>query len=175
VPPRLLDAVRREQRQVDFGVSRIEQHAFADFLSRGELDRHLRRMRARYRARRDALVEALTEALPEVRVHGIRAGQHVMIQLRDGDRGRVIKEEAARRGVALTALCDYYLEWAEDSSLLLLGYARSSEAVIRAGVRELAAAVRGSAGGRSGNARGSHPERSEGDMSLGMPPSLRSG
>ena len=110
VPPRLLDAVQRQQRQVDFGVSRIEQHAFADFLSRGELDRHLRRMRARYRARRDALVEALTEALPEVRVHGIRAGLHVMIQLRDGDRGRVIQEEAARRGVALTALSDYYLD-----------------------------------------------------------------
>jgi GntR family transcriptional regulator / MocR family aminotransferase len=131
---------------VDFGVSRIEQHAFADFLSRGELDRHLRRMRARYRARRDALVEALTEALPEVRVHGIRAGQHVMIQLRDGDRGRVIKEEAARRGVALTALSDYYLGRSEDSSLLLLGYARCSEMVIRAGVRELAAAVRAGRG-----------------------------
>jgi GntR family transcriptional regulator / MocR family aminotransferase len=149
VPPRLLDAVRREQRQVDFGVSRIEQHAFADFLSRGELDRHLRRMRARYRARRDALVEALTEALPEVRVHGIRAGQHVVIQLRDGDQGRVIKEEAARRGVALTALSDYYLDRTEDSSLLLLGYARCSEVVIRAGVRELAAAVRAARGATS--------------------------
>jgi GntR family transcriptional regulator/MocR family aminotransferase len=142
VPPRLLDAVQREQRQVDFGVSRIEQHAFADFLSRGELDRHLRRMRARYRARRDALVEALIEALPEVRVHGIRAGLHVMVQLRAGDRGRVIRDEAARRGIALTALSDYYLEWADDSSMLLLGYGRSTEAVIRAGVRELAAAVR---------------------------------
>ena len=53
----------------------------------------------------------------------------------------MIKEEAARRGVALTALSDYYLARAGDSSLLLLGYARSSEAVIRAGVRELAAAV----------------------------------
>jgi GntR family transcriptional regulator / MocR family aminotransferase len=142
VPPRLLDAVQREQRQVDFGVSRIEQYAFADFLSRGELDRHLRRMRARYRARRDALVEALTGALPEVRVHGIRAGLHVTIQLRDGDRGRAIRDEAARRGVALTALSDYYLGRTEDSSMLLLGYARSSETVIRAGVRELAAAVR---------------------------------
>ena len=81
VPPRLLEAVQRQQRQADFGVSRIEQHAFADFLSRGELDRHLRRMRARYRARRDALVEALVEALPEVRVHGIRAGLHVTVQL----------------------------------------------------------------------------------------------
>jgi GntR family transcriptional regulator/MocR family aminotransferase len=141
VPPRLLDAVQREQRQADFGVSRIEQHAFANFLSRGELDRHLRRMRARYRARRDALVEALTEALPEVRVHGIRAGLHVTIELRDGDLARAIRDEAARRGVALTALSDYYLDRTEDSSMLLLGYARSSEAVIRAGVRELAAAV----------------------------------
>jgi GntR family transcriptional regulator / MocR family aminotransferase len=142
VPPRLLEAVQRQQRQVDFGVSRIEQHAFADFLSRGELDRHLRRMRVRYRARRDALVEALVEALPEVRVHGIRAGLHVTVQLLAGDRGRAIRDEAARRGVALTAMSDYYLDSTADSSMLLLGYARSSEGVIRAGVRELAAAVR---------------------------------
>jgi len=142
IPSRLMEAVQRHQREIDFGVSRIEQHAFADFLSRGELDRHLRRMRVRYRARRDTLVAALIEALPEVRVHGIRAGLHVMIQLRDGDQGRVIQAEAARHGVALTALSNYYLGQTEDSSMLLLGYARRSEAVIRAGVRELAVAVR---------------------------------
>jgi GntR family transcriptional regulator / MocR family aminotransferase len=142
VPPRLLQAVQQQQRQVDFGVSRIEQHAFADFLSRGELDRHLRRMRARYRARRDALVEALIESLPEVQVHGIKAGLHVTVQLLPSDRGRVIRDEAARLGVALTAMSDYYLDPSEDSSMLLLGYARSSEPLIRDGVRELAAAVR---------------------------------
>ena len=129
LPPRLLDAVQQQQRQTDFGVSRIEQHAFADFLSRGELDRHLRRMRARYRARRDALVEALTEELPEVRVHGIRAGLHVTVQLRDGDRGRVIRDEAARRGVGLTALSDYYLDRTEDSSHAAAGL----RAVLRGG------------------------------------------
>jgi GntR family transcriptional regulator/MocR family aminotransferase len=147
VPPRLLQAVQQQQRQVDFGVSRIEQHAFADFLSRGELDRHLRRMRVRYRARRDALVEALVEAQPEVRVHGIKAGLHVTVQLRPGDRARAIRDEAARRGVALTAMSDYYLEPREDTSMLLLGYGRSSEAVIRAGVTQLAAAVRVVRGG----------------------------
>ena len=141
VPPRLLAPVQEEHRQSDFGVSRIEQHAFADFLARGELDRHLRRMRARYRARRDALVEALSDALPEARVHGIRAGLHLTVQLRRGDRGRVIREEAARRGVALTALSDYYHDAREDSSLLLLGYGRCTDAGIAAGVRELAAAV----------------------------------
>jgi GntR family transcriptional regulator / MocR family aminotransferase len=142
VPPRLLAPVQHQQRLVDFGVSRIEQHAFADFLSRGELDRHLRRMRVRYRARRDALVEALIEALPEVKVHGIKAGLHVTVQLLPDDRGRVIRDEAARRGVALTAMSDYYLDRTEDSSMLLLGYARSPEPLIRAGVGELAATVR---------------------------------
>jgi hypothetical protein len=47
-----------------------------------------------------------------------------------------------RRRTALTALGDYYLDRTHDSSLLLLGYGRISEAVIRIGVRELAAAVR---------------------------------
>jgi GntR family transcriptional regulator/MocR family aminotransferase len=159
LPPRLLRAVQHQQRLADFGVSRIEQHALADFVSRGELDRHLRRMRAHYRARRDALVEALTDALPEVRVHGIRAGLHVTIQLRDGDRGRVIRDEAARRGVALTALSDYYLDRGEDSAMLLLGYARCSEAVIRAGVGELVAAVRSArAAGPNAPSRG-EPDR----------------
>jgi GntR family transcriptional regulator/MocR family aminotransferase len=141
VPARLLAAVQQRQRQMDFGVSRIDQHAFADFLGRGELDRHLRRMRVRYRAKRDVLVEALTEALPEARVHGIRAGLHVAVQLRVGDQARTIREEALRRGVALTAMSDYYLDRTADSSMLLLGYGRISEAGIRAGVRELAAAV----------------------------------
>jgi GntR family transcriptional regulator / MocR family aminotransferase len=142
VPARLLAAVQQHQRQMDFGVSRIDQHAFADFLSRGELDRHLRRMRVRYRARRDALVEALTEALPEVRVHGIRAGLHVAVQLRDTDQARTIREEALRRGVALTAMGEYYLDRTANSSMLLLGYGRISEPGIRAGVRQLAAVVR---------------------------------
>ncbi len=141
VPARLLGAVQQHQRQMDFGVSRIDQHAFADFLDRGELDRHLRRMRVRYRAKRDALVEALTESLPEARVHGIRAGLHVAVQLREGDWARTIREEALRRGVALTAMSDYYLDRIGDPTMLLLGYGRISEAGIRAGVRELAAAV----------------------------------
>ncbi len=50
VPPALLKAVSHEKLLADRGTARIEQHAFADFLTRGELDRHLRRMRARYRA-----------------------------------------------------------------------------------------------------------------------------
>jgi DNA-binding transcriptional MocR family regulator len=76
-----------------------------------------------------------------VRVHGIRVGLHITVQLLEGDRGRVIRDEAVRPGVGVTAMSDYYLDRTEDSSMLLLGYGRISEALIRAGVREMAAAA----------------------------------
>ena len=50
------------------------QQAFARFLTRGDNDRHLRRMRSHYRSRRDAMLAALAEALPEAEVLGIAAG-----------------------------------------------------------------------------------------------------
>jgi DNA-binding transcriptional MocR family regulator len=57
---------------------RLQQLAFADFLLRGELDRHLRRMRLRYRRRRDLLVRSLARELPMAEVGGIAAGLHVV-------------------------------------------------------------------------------------------------
>ena len=73
VPRALVDAVRPERLLVGQGTARIEQLAFARFLARGDLDRHLRRMRIRYRTRRDAMVAALAAELPEARVRGIAA------------------------------------------------------------------------------------------------------
>ena len=146
VPPQLLDAVTREKDIADKGTARIEQHAFADFLARGELDRHLRRMRARSRPRRDALVAALAEALPEATVHGIAAGLHATVRLPDGDED-AIKAEAARRRIRFNTMGDYRAE-AGGPPTLMLGYAAVSEAAIRAGIRELGEAVR--AAGRRG-------------------------
>jgi GntR family transcriptional regulator/MocR family aminotransferase len=142
VPPSLIEPVTHEKVLADRGTARIEQHAFADFLSRGELDRHLRRMRARYRSRRDALVEALTEALPEAAVRGVAAGLHVTVQLPDGDDERAIREEAHHRRVALETMSEFRPDARARPPALLLGYAQMPEPAIRAGVRELAQAVR---------------------------------
>ena len=142
VPPALLDAVTEEKILADRGTGRIEQHAFADFLARGELDRHLRRMRVRYRARRDALIEAIAEQLPDATVRGIAAGLHALVELPRGYDERAIGEELRERRIHAETLSDY---WPSDSSrppTLMLGYAKMSEPTIRAGVREIGEAVR---------------------------------
>ncbi len=95
VPARFLDTLRHDKLLADQGTARIEQHAFANFLKRGELDRHLRRMRATYRARRDALVNALEQELPEATVRGVAAGLHVTVELPEGYDEQAIKR--ARR------------------------------------------------------------------------------
>ena len=141
VPSRLLDAVAEEKRLADRTTAQIDQHAFAHFLTSGELDRHLRRMRVRYRSRRDALVEALAEELPEARVEGIAAGLHATVRLPDGDDERAIAEEAARRHVAIEVMADYRTGMA-GAPTLLLGYGQIAEPSIRPGVAALAEAIR---------------------------------
>ena len=119
---------------------RLEQLAFADFLERGELDRHLRRMRLRYRRRRDVLLEALAERLPQVEVRGIAAGLHVLAVLSPGsDEARVL-EEAHARGISLYGLGEHAVAPRPEAALLL-GYAVSQEPAIRAAVAKLAEAV----------------------------------
>jgi GntR family transcriptional regulator/MocR family aminotransferase len=146
VPPAWLQAVSDAKYLADMGTARIEQQAFADFLARGELDRHLRRMRVRYRHRRDALVAALADALPEAAVRGIAAGLHVTVELPLGHDEQAIRAEAARRRIRLNTMSDYRREPGVGPPTLMLGYAPLPEAAIRAGVRELAAAVRAVSG-----------------------------
>ena len=142
LPAALVGPVSAEKVLADRGTNRIDQHAFAGFLERGELDRHLRRMRIQYRARRDALVAALGEALPEGTVQGVAAGLHVTVRLPDGLDEAAVRAEAQRRGIALSTLGANRIGTGPLAPTLLLGYARLPEAAIAPGVRELAAAVR---------------------------------
>ena len=119
----------------------LEQRAFADFLLRGELDRHLRRMRLRYRRRRDVLVRALRRELPELEVRGLAAGLYVEAVLPEGtDEARVL-EEARARGVGLSGMSEHCAKVVREPALLL-GYAATPEPSLRRAVTILAEAVR---------------------------------
>ncbi len=142
VPPRIIDRVQEEQAFADFGAPRIEQHVFADFVARGELDRHLRRMRSRYRARRDALVEAFARWMPEAIVCGIAAGLHAVVRLPEGANETEILERAEKRGIAFSVLGAYEVERRGAPPTLILGYARNAEPVIELGVREIVRVIR---------------------------------
>jgi GntR family transcriptional regulator/MocR family aminotransferase len=143
LPPSLIEAVRTEKLLADQGTARIEQLALANFLARGDLDRHLRRMRVRYRSRRDAMTAALATHLPEALVRGIAAGLHVTVELPAHRDESAIAAAARARGVIISTLSDYSTTFSGQPTLIL-GYAQMTESRIHGGIQELAEAVRAS-------------------------------
>jgi GntR family transcriptional regulator/MocR family aminotransferase len=123
---------------------RLEQLAFEDFLLRGELDRHLRRMRLRYRRRRDVLVRELGRQLPELEVRGLAAGLYVEAVLPAGTDELRVVEEARERGVGLSGMSEHCAQVVREPALLL-GYAAAPEPSLRRAVAVLAEAVRAAA------------------------------
>src|SRR3954471_3324319 len=120
----------------DTGSPLLGQLALADMIERGELDRHLRRVRTSYRRRRDLLLAGLERFFPGVRVLGVAAGLHVAVQLAELVDERALVERAAAGGLALYAFRDR----AGPASTLLLGYANVPEPSIEPALRELRAA-----------------------------------
>ena len=122
----------------DRGATRIEEYAFADFLARGELDRHLRRMRARYRRQRDALVEAISRELPDATVTGISAGLHVTVRLPATYDDATLREQAVRQRILFNTMRDYRVDEqdARGADARVRRRSRAGDRAGRAGDRE---------------------------------------
>jgi GntR family transcriptional regulator/MocR family aminotransferase len=139
LPDRLVDAVADAKVAADRGSPALDQLAFADFLARGEFDRHLRRMRPVYRGRRDALLGALQEHAPDLVPAGIAAGLHLVTWLPADLPEAAVVAAAARRGLGVYGLEPYRMS--PGASGLLFGYATLSERAISEGIAILAAAI----------------------------------
>jgi GntR family transcriptional regulator/MocR family aminotransferase len=128
-PSWLSGALTYTKALADGGTPALSQLALAEFIGRGDLERHLRRMRLRYRARRAALMNALARELPSARAGGIPAGLFVPVHLPGVD-----ERTLAAAGVAAPLFAPGWLA---------LGFANLSERAIADGLRALAAAAYG--------------------------------
>lgn len=146
VPSRLADELAAAKKAIDLGSPALEQLAFADFLSRGELDRHLRRMRPIYRRRRDALLEALGRHLPELEPVGASAGLHVLVWLPPDTDVAAFRQATAAAGVGLDEFA-WRGEGPDRQLGVIFGYGQIDERDVDAGVRALAATIAASRNG----------------------------
>ena len=108
-------------------VSRFEQQTLCRFMEEGCFTRHLARMRGAYKARMEALVQALEDRFgrERIRLEGRHTGLHLLLTLRDGPGEAEMSASAAREGVGLRGLSEYYLAGAErcPPNTVILGYA----------------------------------------------------
>jgi GntR family transcriptional regulator/MocR family aminotransferase len=120
----------------DAGSEAIGQLTLADFIARGELDRHIRRMRLRYESRRETLLRAVDRWLPDARASGAHAGLFELVLLPDAIEESRLLRAAAERGVGAEGLALHRFA-ADGPPGILLGYGSLSEPAIEQGVRLL--------------------------------------
>jgi GntR family transcriptional regulator/MocR family aminotransferase len=124
----------------DSGTEVLGQMTLADFISRGELDRHLRRMRLRYARRRRALLEMLCELVPTPRTREDPAGLFELLELPAGVDEPSLLAAAARRGVGLEGLSLHHSGDVRSAGVLV-GYAGLAEPALIQAMRLIAEAM----------------------------------
>jgi GntR family transcriptional regulator/MocR family aminotransferase len=124
----------------DAGSEVIGQLALHNFITRGELDRHIRRMRLRYQARRETLLESLARSLPQARAVGSAAGLHELIELPEDIQEPAFIAAAAQHGVGIEGLSMHRFAH-EGPPGIVLGYGNLSEPAIEHGIHLIAKAI----------------------------------
>ncbi|MFD6421446.1 PLP-dependent aminotransferase family protein [Streptomyces sp. NPDC060198] len=111
----------------DWTTGSLDQLTLAEFIASGAYDRHVRAMRLRYRRRRDQLVAALADRAPEIRISGIAAGLHAVLELPEGTERSVISA-AAFQGLALEGLSYFrHPDAARERDALVISYGSPSD------------------------------------------------
>ncbi|MFI9321325.1 PLP-dependent aminotransferase family protein [Kitasatospora aureofaciens] len=149
LPDALVEPVARLKVLADTMSPVLDQLTLAELITSGTYDRHVRRCRLHYRRRRDRLVAALAEHAPHVRVTGIAAGLHAVLQLPPGSPSEAeLVARAAAAGLALSSLgwhrADPTAEVAETAETaeeagpaLVIGYATPPEHAFPAALEAL--------------------------------------
>ena len=114
--------------RIDVHTSGVGQLALAEFMRKGHLLRHLRRMRTVYTERRKALIDAITTMMPEeLTVSSAATGLHLVALFTDRLRARMNDVQAAkmlrRIGIHVQPLSQNHLERPERQGLVF-GYGR---------------------------------------------------
>ena len=103
----------------------------------------MRHARLAYRRRRDTLIATLRREAPQVRVTGIAAGLHVLVQLPAGQREEDLVADAAARGLAIEGLSAYAaVPEGQHVPALVLGYATPPSHAFSTALARLCATLR---------------------------------
>lgn len=117
-------------------VSRIDQMVVNEFLQGGYFERHLNRMRSIYKSKHDMLINEFRTWGNAVEVHGENSGLHLLIMINNGMSEDKLIKTAAKVGVKIYGLSDYYINSRENHyrPTIVLGFANLTVNEIQSGL-----------------------------------------
>jgi len=135
VPERLVDDVRSVLREQGESVSSLPVLALTEFIESGALVRQVASSHRTYAARRERFASACRQLLPQVRLHGVDAGLHVVLTFGQEIDDVLLARQLLARGVECSPLSRFYaLGGVGPAQGLVCGYARLAETRARTAV-----------------------------------------
>lgn len=109
LPPQLLARLRQRLSFYSCAVPSFEQYTLARFISSGDYERHLNRLRKRYREKRAVLLAQIEQSpiRDRCRVMEENAGTHFLLQLKTELPDAELERRAAAAGLSVRFLSDY--------------------------------------------------------------------
>lgn len=128
-------------------VSNFEQYTLTRFIQDGYLEKHINRMRNYYRSCRDMILGCIRNhaRYPQVTIREENAGLHFLLELDTELPDSVIVERAAKAGIHISCLSQYYHgdTRQKDSHTLVINYSGIDERIIGEACDRLLASVFG--------------------------------
>jgi len=123
LPAHLVEEVTAAKVLADRQTSSLDQLTFAELIGSGAYDRHVRSSRMTYRRRRERLAAELRGRAAGVRMIGVAAGLHAVVELPAGRTEDEVVGRAAERGLALSGLSEFATAGARHAPALVVGFA----------------------------------------------------
>jgi GntR family transcriptional regulator / MocR family aminotransferase len=138
VPADLAAAFARARTIVDRHASLIEQMVLSEFLHRGLLVSHVRRMRTLYRSRQKQLADGLRDLFGStIPFEGLETGMHLVLPLENEADDQALSNLCAQQKLVLRPLSPYYLGRRRRKGLLF-GFSAFNAHEIAQGLNRLA-------------------------------------
>lgn len=136
LPPTLLHRYLEQYLYFQSAVSRFEQAVLCEFITSGQFERHLNRMRKLYRTRSQELIQALAIFGDSLQISGERAGLHLVVQMKNGLSEQEMCQYAAAQGVKVYPISPYFNGTVPitHQSKVLLGFGALTSEQITKGV-----------------------------------------
>lgn len=116
----------------------INQLTIAEFINRGEYEKHLNRMKTNYKLKRDYLLNLLNESSfsEKITISGEDSGTHFLMKIQTDKTEEYLIESAGNKGVRVYGISEYSLKNFAKNEIktIVIGYANLSQEDMTKGV-----------------------------------------
>lgn len=144
VPPQLVEAFVKAKVVLDRHTATHMQSAFAEFITQGLYDQHVRKARRKNELRRNVTITTLESVFGDaIDIQGTQSGLHLLLWLKNvpSSLSDAIVDEASKFGVGIYPVTPHYVKRPKYAGFVI-GYASLAPSQIAQGIESLGKALR---------------------------------